>query len=406
MWLVILLVAPVAIIVQAHYLSREVMRAVAELRPRARRAAAIIRRGYLALTYSVPALLVLYIIYFLIARPEAGGPPSHWIFEYVILLPFWVVTMITTQSVILIAPIHLLLALADRLRDPLELRWRRRFRWAVVTVTGFVAIYMPARIALESNELVVRHHRVAIDELPAELEGFTIGLVADPQADAFTDSEQIRAMVRAVNAHEPDLTLVAGDIISRDPAYIEPAAAALGELEAPLGVFSAIGDHDNFAYRDRGRSLAELTDALARHGIALDNNRVRRFGELAVVIATHNYINRITGDQARELLARAGDAEVVVVLVHQANGPILPAAREAGADLVLAGHTHGGQVRLWWYGLDVVAARIESPYVTGHYRGGALGKLQVIVSSGLGTSVMPFRYRAPATAEIIELVRR
>ena len=200
--------------------------------------------------------------------------------------------------------------------------------------------------------------------------------------------------------------LIAGDIVTRAPRFIEPAAAALGRLRAPHGVLTAIGDHDNFAYRDRERSVAEVRAGLERHGIELLDNQVRRVGGLALIVATHNYINRITPEQARRVVGRAEGAAVKVMVAHQIGAELLSAARDGGVDLYLAGHTHGGQVRPWVYGFDLVAARIESPYITGRYRGGELGDVEVIISSGLGMSVVPFRYRAPATAEIIELVRR
>jgi hypothetical protein len=402
MWLAILLVAPVAIIVQAHYVSRQMRDAAIALFPRARPIASNIRRGYLVLSYSIPALLVVWIIYVLIARPSEGGPPSHPAFEYLLVFPFWFATILTSQCLILIAPIHAALAIAERARGPLDRKWRRRYRGLCLAVLAVFAVYMPIRVALDARGVEVREYRVAVADLPAPLEGFKIALIADPQADAFTGGDRIREMVGAVNAAAPDVVLIAGDIITRDPGYIAPAAEALGELRAPHGVLAAIGDHDNFAYRDRQRSVREVREALAAHDIPLLDNQVRRVGDLALIVATHNYINRITDEQARAVVAQAAGAKVKVLVAHQVGPELLAAARAGRVDLYLAGHTHGGQVRPWFYGLDLVAARIESPYITGRY---TLDDIDIIVSSGLGMSVMPFRYRAPATAEIIELVR-
>lgn len=406
MWLAVLLVAPIAILGQAHYVSRQMTNAAADLFPGSRQLAGRIRRGYLILTYAVPASLLLWIAYLLIARPDQGGPPSHWLLEYLLILPFWLATILTSQCLVLLAPVHAALAIAGRVRAPLDRRWRRRYHKLCLAVLGFFAVYLPIRVVIDARGIEVRHHTVDIDALPDELDGFKIALIADPQADAFTSAGRIGEMVERVNRERPDLVLIAGDIVTRDPAYIEPAARALGALRAPRGVISAIGDHDNFAYRDRERSVAEVRAALERHGIALLDNRVRRIGELAVIVATHNYINKITPEQARAVVGRAAGAAVKVVVAHQVGGDLLAAARDAGVDLYLAGHTHGGQVRPWVYGFDLVAARVESPYITGRYRGGELGPVEVIVSSGLGMSVVPFRYRAPATVEIIELRRR
>lgn len=403
MWFAILLLAPIAIVVQAHYVSRQMTDAATELFPRSRRAAAGVRRGYLILSYSVPALLFAWIAYMLIVRPDDGGPPSHRAFVYLVLFPFWFATILTSQCLLLIGPIHAALAIAGRIRGPLDRRWRRRYHQLCLAVLAVFAAYMPIRIAVDARGLEVRHHRVERADLPAELEGFKIGLIADTQADAFTSEERIAEMVDAVNAERPDVVVIAGDVVTRGPEYIEPAARALSRLRAPHGVLAAIGDHENFIYRDRERSVAEVRAALDKHGIPLLDNRVRRIGPLALIVATHNYINRITPNQARAVVGRADGAAIKVIVAHQVGDALLAAARDADVDLYLAGHTHGGQVRPWVFGFDLVPARLETPYITGRYRGGALGPVEVIVTSGLGMSVVPFRYRAPATVEIIEL---
>lgn len=409
MWLAILILAPVAIVLLGHYLSGQLVRAVQSLAPRRARAARLVRRIYLAIMYSVPALIVLWIGYVLIARPEQMSAPTHWLFDYAVVFPFWFFTLWSLQCALLIAPVHLLAWGSNKARAPLPARWDRRRHGFVLLVAAIFAVYMPIRIAIDMRSLQVREYEVASAELPEVLDGFRIALIADPQADEFTGRARLKQLVDAVNRERPDLVLIAGDIISRDPAYIEMAAEILGRLHAPHGVVSCIGDHENFAYRDRKRSVREVREGLEAHGIAMLDNQVRWVvvGEarLAVVVATDNYITPLGGTEARSLVARVSDADFAAVLTHQARTPLLAAAREAGIELVLAGHTHGGQDRFWMPGFDLVPVRIETPYITGRFTGGELGTMDLIVSSGLGTSVVPFRYRSPATAEIITLRR-
>ncbi|HUH06000.1 MAG TPA: metallophosphoesterase [Kofleriaceae bacterium] len=406
MWLAILIISPVAIVLLGHYVSRQLVRAVESLLPRRARAARIGRRIYLGIMYSVPALLLLWVAYVLIARPERNSAPSHWVLDYGLMIPFWFVTLWSLQCALLIAPVHLLAWGVHRARPGLPPRWERRRHGLVLLVAAVFAVYMPVRIAIDSRSLEVRQYEVGSAELPTELDGFRIALIADPQADEVTGRARLTQLVDAVNRERPDLVLIAGDIISRDPAYIEMAAEVLGRLRAPHGVVSTIGDHENFAYRDRKRSVREVREGLAAHGIAMLDNEVQWIEvgghRLAIVVATDNYITPLGEDQARLLIARASAADFTAILTHQARTPLLDAARAASADLVLAGHTHGGQDRFWMPGFDLVAARIETPYITGHF---TLGPTDLIVSSGLGTSVVPFRYRAPATAEIITLRR-
>jgi uncharacterized protein len=171
-------------------------------------------------------------------------------------------------------------------------------------------------------------------------------------------------------------------------------------------VLAAIGDHDNFAYLDRERSLREVQDALARRDIPMLDNQVRRIrrgeAEIAVILATHNYVSPLEPETLRHLLAGAAGADLQVVVAHQSSPELLELARDSGVDLFLSGHTHGGQVRFWLPFIDLTPARLETRYLEGSYR---LGDMLLVVTAGLGMSVTPLRYRSPASADLIELRR-
>jgi hypothetical protein len=213
-------------------------------------------------------------------------------------------------------------------------------------------------------------------------------------------------LVSAVNQAEPDLILIAGDMITREARYIEPAAVQAGRLRARHGVLAAFGDHENFAYVDQERSRREVQDAMARHGVPMIDNQVVKLeiggATLAVIVATHNYINRIGRDTARQLLDQARGADFTILVAHQGSGELLAEAERGGVDLFLAGHTHGGQIRFWLPFADLTPARLETPYLEGAFQ---LGDMTLVVTSGLGMSVVPFRYRSPASVDLIRLRR-
>jgi hypothetical protein len=177
-------------------------------------------------------------------------------------------------------------------------------------------------------------------------------------------------------------------------------------MRARHGVLAAIGDHENFAYRDQERSRREVQDAMARHGVPMKDNEVVKLevggATLAVVIATHNYINPLRRERARQLLDQARGADFTILLAHQGSGELLAEAEQGGVDLFLAGHTHGGQIRFWLPFADLTPARLETPYLEGAF---PLGDMTLVVTSGLGMSIVPFRYRSPASVELIRLRR-
>jgi uncharacterized protein len=406
MWLAILFLGLILTVTHAFYFSARLSRALELVFPRTGPWLRPMRLAYRAIACSLPVLMVGYVVYALIARPETIGPPDSRLYDYLVEVPFWLLTILSLQCTLVIVPLDLVGIGLARLGVAAGPRWRRRRHALVLLVCAGFLVYVPARVAHDASALEVRVHEVSSRDLPPGLDGFTIALVADMQADQYTGRERLAQMVDAANRARPDLVLIAGDMITRPPGYIELAAEQAARLRAPRGVIACIGDHDNFAYRDRARSLREVRGALARRGIEMVDNDVREIhaggATIAVILATQNYVSRIDRDTTRRLLARAQSADVKILLSHQPAAQLIDDARAGGVDLFLSGHTHGGQVNFWLPFLDITPTRIENRYITGSYR---LGDMTLVVSSGLGMSVAPFRYRSPATVDVIRLRR-
>lgn len=407
MWIAIFLAGLALVILHAVYFSGRVTRALSVVAPGTRRWLRPARIGYLALACSVPVLLLGYALYVLIAGPDVIGPPRSRLYDYLIAYPFWLITIFSVQCSLLIAPLELVHFGLSKLNVAAGPRWVRRRSAAVLVIVAVFAIYVPVQIARTEGALVVRTHDYVSPDVPEALDGFEIALIADMQADRYTGDDRLSRLVEEVNRAEPDLVVIAGDMITSEPKYIEIAAAHAGRLRAPHGVFACVGDHDNFAYRDRERSLREVKEAMERHGIPMLDNQVRRIAvgdaELAVVLATHNYVSPIDRETTRELLEQARGADIVAVVAHQTGEELLTEMRDGGAHLFLSGHTHGGQVRFWLPFYDLALVRFETPYLAGAYR---LDDMLLVVSNGLGVSVAPLRYRAPATIDLVRLRRR
>ena len=412
MWLAILVVGVAFFVGHSIYISGRLGRAVRALAPGAARAVRRVRLAYLIVACSLPLSVVIYMIYAALARPDSVGLPESRAYDYLVAYPFWLVTLWSLQVSLLIIPLDLVLLGLERVARRVGWAWAagpraaRRRHAAVLLVAAALAVYVPVRIGLDDRSLTVRSYQLSSPDLPADLDGVTVALISDLHADRHTGPARLDQLVQAVNRAHPDLVLIAGDLISGPPEYMELAGRTVGALRAPLGVWACIGDHDNFAYRDRARSRRELRQALARHGVAMLDNQVETVAvgtaHIALVFATNNYIARIDRATTAALLARARRADLQILLTHQPGRQLLADAEAGGVDLFLAGHTHGGQVRFWLPPFDVSPARLETPYITGGYR---LGKMLLVVTSGLGTSVAPYRYRAPATVELIHLRR-
>lgn len=223
------------------------------------------------------------------------------------------------------------------------------------------------------------------------------------QQDDFTDAERAREVYAIVNASRPDLILGGGDWINAGPDHIESAAAAAGMLRGRLGVLSVRGDHEYFAYVDRERSVGEVDRALRRHGIAMLANEVRWFDHhgrrIAVVFLNDNYACHGRPPTIAALVGSVADADYAIAVTHQLDAR-LAAQLADRVPLALAGHIHVLQVNPVIGLTHVNLARLETRFVDGRY---ALGTTTIIVTAGVGYSIVPLRYASPGSLEIIEL---
>lgn len=275
-----------------------------------------------------------------------------------------------------------------------------RFRAiSALVVVGAFAIYFPIRVLAERGDLRVRHHSVGTGSAPP----FRIAFIADVQQDVFTDSARAREVYATVNAEHPDVVLSGGDWINTGAEYIAPAAEDAATLNSRLGTFSVRGDHEHFAYLDRERSVREVEQAMTAHGIAMLNNEVRWFEHagkrIAVAFINYNYVVRSTPAQIGKLLDGTAGADYRIAVTHQLDDK-LTAQLADRVDLILGAHTHGGQVNPVVGLVHVPLARLETRFIDGRYQH---GKTTIIITAGIGMSVVPFRYAAPGSLDFIDL---
>lgn len=266
----------------------------------------------------------------------------------------------------------------------------------------------------------VTRYRLLPPRWPAGL-NVTFAVVADLHAcKPWMDVERIEGIVDQVNALRPDCVLLLGDYVAgrKIARYSEPVAhtdwaGALGRLRAPLGVHAVLGNHDwweeDCVQRRRcGPNKAGL--ALQDAGVTLHENTCQRLvkdgqpfwiaglgDQWAYWPQTWKGLGVYEGiDDLPGTLARVTDDAPIVLMAHEPD--IFPLVPDRVA-LTVAGHTHGGQVRLLGYA-PIVPSKYGSRYVYGHVV--EQGR-NLIVSGGLGCSGLPLRFGSPPEIVLIEL---
>jgi len=196
------------------------------------------------------------------------------------------------------------------------------------------------------------------------------------------------------NECRPHVTLVTGDLITRVGDDLRGCLSALRGLKAEAGVFGCHGNHEEYA------DLEDEATALgARQGLRFlrGESAALRFGQATLNLAGHDYAH-LDGYQLPDAGEQLKEGALNVLLQH--NPAAFPRAAELGYDVMLAGHTHGGQINMGVFDENLNLARIFTPYVRGEYQ--LDGKL-LYVSSGLGTVAIPVRLGAPPEVTVIRL---
>lgn len=252
---------------------------------------------------------------------------------------------------------------------------------------------------IEPGRLVVRHEELSLPHWPRPLSGLRVALLSDLHVGSpFWGLEELSQLVERTNAEQPELILLAGDYLAgRGPGStaVPPEAIAerLAALHAPLGVFAVLGNHD----WDDG----ELRRAFdARKIRVLEDERVQlaRGRHAFSVVGLKDQITRRSDPRAA--VAEVPPEQPYVLVVHEPD--VFESFGRLGIfpSLTLAGHTHGGQVKLPLLGRRVVPSEFGDRYAYGHVE--EQGR-HLFVTSGVGTSILPVRFLVPPEVVILTL---
>lgn len=248
-----------------------------------------------------------------------------------------------------------------------------------------------ARYALaEANSLSVEKIEIRLKRLPKKLEGFRLIHLSDIHHSPFTGLEHISRAIKIANSLKPDMFVLTGDYVSHNSEYIKPVAEVLGKLDSEFGTFACLGNHDHWT------DARLVTESFRNKNIKVLVNEGIRFKARDASFWLAGVDDYMVGktDLPSALRGSFPD-EMKMLLAH--NPVIVRQAARYEVDLVLSGHTHGGQVKL----------REDEKQVFGKRRlkNGLHSRrdTQIYITRGIGTVVLPVRYQCPPEISLIEL---
>ena len=272
---------------------------------------------------------------------------------------------------------------------------RREFLKTVISIAGGTALLGTYTVFIERYLVQFNHYRIRIPRLPKPFSGLKILHISDIHYGELVPLGFVSKLLEKVAAIPKDIIVCTGDFVHarRTTREIEAVWPLLSKLKAPLGVYSVLGNHDHWADTERtlywmqkcGQSMRGRTASLSRKG---EHLWISGAGDL--------WEDHLSLD---EVLHQIPPEECRIVLAH--NPDTADTDYTAAVDLMLSGHTHGGQVRIPFYGpvlLPVKNKKYSSGILTSD-RG-----FPLFISRGIGWALYPVRFNCLPEIAVIELI--
>lgn len=252
--------------------------------------------------------------------------------------------------------------------------------------------------AWEPSRLTEKHYALALPGFPQACSNYKVAVVSDIHAGApYIGLEKIDRMVAMIQLQNPDLVLLPGDFVIQEVLggkFIAPEVLArhLKPLLARSKVYAVLGNHDAMLDSERVRIAFENAGiaVLEDRSVPVTKNRCQfqLVGLSDYHEGKHEYL---------QAFATVPEGSAVVALTH--NPDIFPDLKFP-FSLMIAGHTHGGQVKLPWIGRAVVPSKYGQRYAIGHVQENGR---HVFVTPGIGTSILPVRFGVPPEISYLQL---
>ena len=239
-----------------------------------------------------------------------------------------------------------------------------------------------AEMVIEPGRLEVNEITVQSDQIPQEFNGTDIMVIGDLHYGEFVDEDRVEEVVNRSNEYNPDIVVLVGDYVTDNEDDVDVVISQLDNLESNYGVYAVLGNNDPKNKTEQAINASSHINSIRNNGTWIEKGGARiRLGGVGDMSTDFQNARVTTGEVA--------DDEFIILAYHNPN--YFDTLNHSRVDLSIAGHTHGGQVNLFGFSPWVEASEDGNKYLSGLFKEG-MG--QLVVTNGVGTTKLPFRFMA------------
>lgn len=260
----------------------------------------------------------------------------------------------------------------------------------ILSIISLVVVLV-AYMFIEPYWIETKEITIESDQIPANFNGKKIVFLSDIHAGPSYSQERLNNLVNQVNALNPDLILLGGDYVSGEDEYVNSTFESLSKLQAPYGVYAVLGNSDPQYTTWEALNQSPIND-IGNMGTWIGNNEGKiRIGGIGAINDRQDF---------DDVIGNADSGDFVIMLSHHPD--YFEEVNKSMVDLVLSGHTHGGQVTLFGLYAPYLPSKYGQKYLTGTIKD---INSTLIISNGIGTANLPIRFFARPQIIVINLKR-
>lgn len=311
------------------------------------------------------------------------------VFDLLILIPYWIGLIIVLEIFPYFLASDLFLLISKWVSVSLKTNIAKWIALLKIALFVFFVIFVSVRVYIDTITIKITNYTIPIKNLSPEFEDLNLVLTADVQIDKYTPDRKTEIFINEIKNLKPDLLFFAGDLVTSGTHYIDQGVDVLCKTDATLARIACVGDHD--IWSDAGR-IAEGIKNCGWYFLD-DQHRIIPYKGKKILVTGVSYVysKRISLPDLKVLLETAPVADLKILIVHQPSKMVIEFAAKYGYHVLLAGHTHGGQIIFRPFGFTITPTQMENDIFTGTYK---REDMSVIVTNGIGVSLVPLRYRA------------